>query len=57
MSRPPYMKMLIQHREGLQSVRHTSPHRSRPVAQGQDEVDAQIAELRKWFRIEQEVTP
>jgi len=24
------------------------------VVQGQDDVDAQIAELRKWFRIEQE---
>ncbi len=27
------------------------------MAQGQDEVDAQIAELRRWFRIEQEATP
>jgi len=27
------------------------------MAQGQDEVDAQIAELRKWFRIEQEPSP
>ena len=27
------------------------------MVQGQDEVDAQIAELRKWFRIEQEATP
>jgi len=27
------------------------------VAQGQDEVDTQIAELRKWFRIEQELAP
>jgi len=27
------------------------------VAQGQDDVDAQIAELRKWFRIEQEPAP
>jgi len=24
------------------------------VAEGQDDVDAQIAELRRWFRIEQE---
>jgi len=27
------------------------------VAEGQDDVDAQIAELRRWFRIEQEAAP
>ncbi len=27
------------------------------MAQGQDDVDAQITELRRWFRIEQEAAP
>jgi len=33
------------------------PHRSRSVAEGQDDVDAQIAELRQWFCIEQPLIP